>query len=280
MNSFLMIGQSNMAGRGFTREVPMILDEGIHLLRNGGWQIMTEPMNYDRPVAGTGLAASFAAALRQASPDTAIGLIPCADGGSSLDDWAAGGVLFDHAVAQARLAQRSSKLSGILWHQGENDSQPHLAEKYTEKLNAIITALRQALDIPEIPLLVGGLGDYLADGIYAKAFSSYTTVNGQLWQFAQTQPHCYFVTAAQLTANPDNIHFNAASLRLFGIRYAEAFLHQRHITAPPESEHDLLHTIYNRPVTANEQLFLLQIRFANGEISPTVFQQQMAGLVQ
>lgn len=52
MKSILMIGQSNMAGRGFINEVPMICNESIYMLRNGRWQMMTEPINYDRPIAG------------------------------------------------------------------------------------------------------------------------------------------------------------------------------------------------------------------------------------
>ena len=43
--SILMIGQSNMAGRGFVNEVPMICNERIQMLRNGRWQTMTEPIN-------------------------------------------------------------------------------------------------------------------------------------------------------------------------------------------------------------------------------------------
>ena len=52
MKSVLMIGQSNMAGRGFINEVPMICNERIQMLRNGKWQMMTEPINYDRPISG------------------------------------------------------------------------------------------------------------------------------------------------------------------------------------------------------------------------------------
>ena len=40
MKSVLMIGQSNMAGRGFINEVPMICNERIQMLRNGKWQMM------------------------------------------------------------------------------------------------------------------------------------------------------------------------------------------------------------------------------------------------
>ena len=51
IKSFLMIGQSNMAGRGFIDDVPPIYNERIQMLRNGRWQMMTEPINYDRPVS-------------------------------------------------------------------------------------------------------------------------------------------------------------------------------------------------------------------------------------
>ncbi|NIG54431.1 sialate O-acetylesterase [Chitinophaga sp. Cy-1792] len=277
-HSFLMIGQSNMAGRGFTAEVPAILDEGIKVLRNGRWQTMTEPVNYDRPVAGVSLAVSFAAALRHSNPQAAVGLIPCADGGSSIDEWAVDGPLFENAVTQARLAMRDSTLAGILWHQGEADSLPGNAERYTSKFGPVIAALRAALNAPAIPLIVGGLGDFLVKGTYGKVFSSYQVVNDQLLQYAESQPHCYFATAAGLTANPDYIHFNAASLRLFGIRYAEAFTKQQQITAPLPFESAVLETIYNREMTVAEKTFELQLKFAHGKISVTTFQQELEQL--
>ena len=117
ISSFLLIGQSNMAGRGYINEVPAIVNEGILMLRNGRWQMMAEPIHFDRPGAGIGMAISFAAGFRADHPEVQVGLIPCADGGTSLDDWAVGGLLFEHAMAQAKLAQRSSIIKGILWHQ-------------------------------------------------------------------------------------------------------------------------------------------------------------------
>lgn len=87
MKSVLMIGQSNMAGRGFINEVPMICNERIQMLRNGKWQMMTEPINYDRPISGVSLAGSFAAMWCMENKEEQIGLIPCAEGGSSIDDW-------------------------------------------------------------------------------------------------------------------------------------------------------------------------------------------------
>ena len=77
--SFLMIGQSNIAGRGFPKDVASIYDEHIKMLRNGRWQTMVEPINYDRPNAGIGFSASFAATWRLKNESEEIGLIPCAD---------------------------------------------------------------------------------------------------------------------------------------------------------------------------------------------------------
>ena len=94
MKSVLMIGQSNMAGRGFINEVPMICNERIQMLRNGKWQMMTEPINYDRPISGVSLAGSFAAMWCMENKEEQIGLIPCAEGGSSIDDWSIEKILF------------------------------------------------------------------------------------------------------------------------------------------------------------------------------------------
>lgn len=79
MKSILLIGQSNMAGRGFLSEVPMICNERIKMLRNGRWQIMTEPINYDRPTAGVGPAGTFSTMWCRENLEEEIGLIPCAD---------------------------------------------------------------------------------------------------------------------------------------------------------------------------------------------------------
>ncbi|SDD99834.1 hypothetical protein SAMN05216464_103285 [Mucilaginibacter pineti] len=155
LHSFLMVGQSNMAGRGILTEAKPIIDEQIKVLVNGRWQTMWEPINNDRPTAGIGLAASFAGSWRLKNKDIQIGLIPCAEGGSSLDDWAVGGELFDHAVFQAKMAMRTSELKAILWHQGENDSFQGLSKTYVSKLSVITDAFISELGCPELLFIAG-----------------------------------------------------------------------------------------------------------------------------
>lgn len=247
IHSFLMVGQSNMAGRGFPEEVPAIREEHIKMLRNGRWQTMEEPINCDRPNAGIGLAASFAAVWRLKNETEDIGLIPCADGGTSLNDWEVDGILFEHAVLQAKLAQRTSSLEGLLWHQGENDSTPDSARLYEEKFAPIVQAFRSELNLPDLPVIIGGLGDFLIEGEYGAYFSAYQIVNRALQDFAKTAINCYFVTASGLTSNPDLIHIDAASQRKFGLRYFEAFNKSEHVLEPLVDENKTLELINSTP---------------------------------
>jgi len=276
VSSFLMIGQSNMAGRGYIKDVKQIYDEQIKMLVNGRWQTMTEPINFDRPTAGIGLAASFAGAWRLANENEQIGLIPCADGGSSLDDWAVGGTLFENALFQAKMALRISKLNGILWHQGENDSFAGRSAVYHDKLSVIINALRHELDALEIPLIVGGIGEFLDSGRYGKYFTEYRQVNQALQEFAETEPNVYFVTSKGLTANDDGLHFDAVSQRRFGVRYYEACSKKKSVLEPLPSEDDLVTMIQDRPLTKTEKVALLEIRFASGKMSLNEFEEQFA----
>lgn len=142
IKSFLMIGQSNMAGRGFIDDVPSIYNERIQMLRNGRWQMMTEPINYDRPVSGISLAGSFADAWCNINQEDMIGLIPCAEGGSTLDEWHVDQTLFRHAITEAKFAMENSELIGILWHQGESDS---MNGNYTQTENIYRKSLDLAL---------------------------------------------------------------------------------------------------------------------------------------
>jgi hypothetical protein len=276
INSFLMIGQSNMAGRGYLKDVKPIFDEQIKMLVNGRWQTMTEPINFDRPTSGIGLAASFAGAWRLENQQEQIGLIPCADGGTSLDDWAVGGALFDHAVCLAMLAKRSSTLSGILWHQGENDSFAGHSAFYYDKLSVIVDAFRRELDVPHIPFIAGGLGDFLSSGPYGDYFTEYDAVNQALQKFAETKPDCYFVTATGLTANEDGLHFDAVSLRKFGIRYSKSYAEKQSMLAPLAAEVELVNFIQDRPLTKPEKIALLKTSFSSGKLSLSEFEGQMA----
>ena len=223
IHSVLLVGQSNMAGRGFASEVAPIVSDKIKVLRNGRWQNMYTPVNCDRPFSGVCLAESFAKRYSEEKGVT-VGLIPCADGGTSIDQWQTGGLLFDHAVYQARLASRTSNIVAILWHQGESDCSAEKYPVYEEKLRVVLDELARQAGLTDVPILIGGLGDFLADCPHDKSLVNYGRINAALENIAATREMTGFVSAVGLGANPDNLHFNAASLREFGERYYEVFL--------------------------------------------------------
>lgn len=275
MKSILMIGQSNMAGRGFINEVPMICNERILILRNAGWQMMAEPINYDRPNAGIGLAGSFAAMWCMEHEGEQIGLIPCAEGGSSLDDWAVDKNLFKNAVIQAGFAMQDSELIGILWHQGESDSYGGGYQTYYKKLQVIIESLRKELNAFEVPLIIGGLGDFLGKNGFGLNCTEYELVNEQLLKFAREQENSCFVTAEGLTPNPDGIHMDAVSQRRFGVRYYEAFVKREHVLKPIENEMELLERCISGPHTKREKMYLAMAEFAAGKMTDEEFGERM-----
>ena len=228
IHSFLLIGQSNMAGRGDIVEAIPVNTDHIKVMRNGRWLRMFRPVNPDRSFAGVSLAESFAEAYAN-KYGVDVGLIPCADGGTSLNQWQPGSILLDNAVYQARLASRTSTIAGILWHQGESDVAPGRRETYAERFTVMANALRDALELWDVPLLVGGLGDYLTnymvlkDGVETFPERDYPLVNAQLQTLAATLPRTGFVSAEGLTPKADNLHFDAKSLHAFGLRYFEVF---------------------------------------------------------
>ena len=222
IHSFLLIGQSNMSGRGFLDEACEIDSEHIYTLRMGRWVPMFRPINPDRRTAGVSLGESFAEKFAE-KYGVDVGLISCADGGTCLDQWKKGEVLFEHAAAQAKFAMRTSEIKGILWHQGESDCSLEASSTYAKRLNRFIKDLREATGLYDVPFIIGALGDYLKDYQNENLAKYYTNVNEALKNVADSNELTGFVDASGLGANPDNLHFNSKSLYEFGIRYFDVF---------------------------------------------------------
>ncbi len=222
IHSFLLIGQSNMAGRGNIAQAHEIKTQNIQLFRSGRWTSFHRPVQPDRSFSGVNLAESFAEKYAQEHGVT-VGLIPCADGGTCLDQWQEGSLLYDNAVNCARLAQRTSTIAGVLWHQGESDCHDGRSGVYYEKLEKIFAALRRDLDLYDVPFILGGLGDFIeiyGEGSLAEGFK---VVNPALERYASEHEMTGFADASGLKPNDDNLHFCSDALYEFGLRYYEEF---------------------------------------------------------
>ena len=222
MDIFLLMGQSNMAGRGLLEDVEPIRDERIHVYRDGHWAMAEEPLHHDRPTAGIGLAMSFARSVLEANPGTEIGLVPRAVGSTPLEQWMPGADLYEGAMAAARETIRDGTIKAVLWHQGEHDSKSEAdASSYLQRFTTMVRTLRERLGTPSLPVILGELGAYL---VARPDFPHYRTVNAELRKVPDALPHSAFVSAEGLTDKGDSLHFDARSLRTFGRRYATAYL--------------------------------------------------------
>ena len=126
---------------------------------------------------------------------------------------------------QARLAQRSSEIVGILWHQGESDSDTmENVSLYRKRFLRMIFSLIGDLNLPnDIPIVVGELGDFV--GSYkGMSLPYYQEINKTLHALAEEFDNIAIASAGGLTCREDGIHFNSASYRTLGIRYFDAYL--------------------------------------------------------
>lgn len=228
MRLFLLAGQSNMAGRGKLDDQSKLAHPRVWVLaRDLSWKPAVDPLHYDKPAAGTGIGKPFAEILAKQDPEIRIGLIPAACGGSPISAWEPGVRFqqtsshpYDDAVARAKAAMKSGTLQAILWHQGESDANEALAPAYEEKLRALITRFRKDLDSPELPFLIGQLGQF------GKWNAATAQVDQAQQNVAKSMKNVYFIRSDKLTTG-DGIHFDTASLRIMAERYAEAWLKRR-----------------------------------------------------
>lgn len=280
MKSILIAGQSNMAGRGFVTEVPAIYNENIQMLRNGRWQMMAEPINYDREVAGVGPSSSFAQTWSMDNPGEKLGIIPSAEGGSSIDEWHPSGVLARHAISEAKFALESSELIAILWHQGENDSLEKRYESYQDKLEEVFAHFRTELDMPELPIIIGELPDFLGKNGFGQSATEFKEINRILHLVAEKDPNTFLVSAEKLVANPDGIHINAISQRKFGLRYYRAFRQKQNVLATLPDEEAQVTVLYQREPTVTEKIYQQSREFALGRIDYEKFLEKITEITK
>ena len=216
MKLFLLIGQSNMAGRGKVEPQDQVVNPKIFMFtKDLKWVPAKDPLHFDKPgMAGVGLGSQFAREISKADPTASIGLIPCAVGGTSLDQWKAGGALYNDAVKRTKEAMKSGKLAGILWHQGEADSAPDKVATYADRFSVMIDQIRKDLRADKVPVVVGELGRFR---------SASKDFNDGLPAVAKKVPLCGLATSEDLSDKGDKLHFDAASARKFGQRYAAEY---------------------------------------------------------
>lgn len=215
LDVYLLIGQSNMAGRApFDADEAKPLKDTYLLNDKGQWEPATNPLNRhssirkDLKMQKLSPGYTFAQTMLAGKTGNSIGLVVNAKGGSKIDEWAKGTKFYTEALRRTREAQKNGTLRGILWHQGESDDRK--PDGYLEKLEKLITDLRKDLGIQDLPFVAGQVKDV-------------PKINQQIAELPETVKHTAYVSSEGLTTS-DRWHFDAKSMKELGKRYAEAML--------------------------------------------------------
>ena len=222
LDIYLVIGQSNMAGRAMIRAQDELSLDNVYLftgdLRNP-WVVATNPINRHSTVRKNmdmqrlGPAYSFAKTMVEARPERQIGLVANARGGTKIVQWMPGTELYQEAVKQVHKALKYGRLKGVIWHQGEGDCQPVRVELYFGRLEILINAIREEFDDPAIPFVAG----QLFDNEVRHSF------NEMIWELPDLINYTG-VASSEGTQVFDGTHFNSESAFLLGQRYAAEML--------------------------------------------------------
>lgn len=234
---YVLMGQSNMSGRGVVADAPLELrtpDPRIMLYGNDGvWKPAVEPVDaYEGQIdavstdliAAVGPALAFARALAGESERRII-LVPCAKGGSAIGQWTPStdrATLYGSCLARVSEAAPRGRLAGLLWYQGETDAErPDRAAAWASNFTQVVQAFRADIGAPDLKVLVVGLGDRPLTGPYAGRFGSWAVVQGA--QASLALPNHVHVSAAGLPMNEDQLHLSTAGQIALGRRMAEAW---------------------------------------------------------
>lgn len=231
---FLLIGQSNMAGRGkVTAQDRQPHPRVLMLNKKREWMPAADPLHFDKPgIVGVGIGKTFGIEIASDHPDVTVGLIPCGVGGSPISSWRPDEFYkptkshpWDDAIARAKVALENGTLKGILWHQGESDSKNGLADVHEQKLHDLIHRLRTELKSGDVPFIAGQMGQF-AERPWSDAKRQVDAAHQNL---PKKVKNAAFVSSDGLKHKGDEVHFDSDSYRELGRRYADAY---RKLTKP------------------------------------------------
>jgi len=231
LDLYLLMGQSNMKGRG---EIPdsTLGDARILMLhaRNNRWYVARHPLHLvgdpetfaGADNAGVGPGLSFAQEIALSGTTGRIGLIPCAVGGSSIERWRKGADLYELALDRLRVALATPAtprptLKAVLWLQGEADARPDRVGSYPADLLKLIDDLRTDTGLPNLPFIACTIAEKKS----GPSLPHRRAINETLLGIAAQRQFSGCVDARDLATKDDNVHYDTTSQVEIGRRFAE-----------------------------------------------------------
>ena len=224
---YLLIGQSNMAGRSPYSEAQANVIDRCYLLNGSDeWEPARNPLNlYSTVQKNTeqmmNPGYTFAPKMLAQDPTITLGIVCNARGATKIEQWAKGYDgdydydLYEEAIRRTRIAMQTGTLKGILWHQGESNCYD---ADYLTKLTALIADLRA--DLGYVPFVAGQITQDLV-----------FEVNHQISLLPGAVPLTSYASSDGLTTE-ELWHFHTPSMMILGERYATEMIKLQGGTGP------------------------------------------------
>ncbi len=245
---WVLAGQSNMEGVGNLEDLPLPSAMVNSLDMTDSWVVAEDPLHRlvdaadkvhwrknskgeiaklegeelrkwiaaRRKGAGVGLPFALEMVRRTGVP---VGLIPCAHGGTSMDQWSPdlkdrGGESL-YAAMLRRIQLAGGRVRGVLWYQGESDASEKAAPLFEEKFRRFIQQLRQDTAQPALPFYYVQIGRHVANAPAAP----WNMVQDAQLRVESRLPNIWMTTCVDCELD-DGIHVGADEMRLLGLRLA------------------------------------------------------------
>jgi hypothetical protein len=237
LSLFILAGQSNMVGFGAMPET-VATDERVYVFGNNyQWRVASEPVDDATDQvdevsldaeAGFGPATSFAFRMLEKDPNLVIGLIPCAKGSSSIEEWQQDDsvdTLYGSCLKRVRTAAEVGEVAGLLFFQGETEAvDPNLRMVSQQTLHPedwdvwfaqMVEAFRQDLTDPDLPVVFAQIGQHEAPDM----LPNWEQVKDV--QRSVSHHETSMIITEDLPLG-DPVHYSTEGYRAIGERFAEA----------------------------------------------------------
>jgi sialate O-acetylesterase len=250
---WILAGQSNMEGLGDLVDVeqpdPMVhsFDMADH------WEVAQEPLHtlvgaadrvhwrrnaqgeYERLTGdllqqyvqerkkGAGLGLPFAAIMAKRT-GVPMGLVPCAHGGTSMEQW--NPALRDqegdslYGAMYRRFLAVGGKVRGMLWYQGESDANAKAAPEFANNFKYFVKTVRKDFRVPELPFYYVQIGRHISDSNVPE----WNEIQEAQLQAEAQIPNSGMVVSVDLSLD-DGIHIGTADLKRLGRRLSDRVCH-------------------------------------------------------
>jgi hypothetical protein len=253
---WILGGQSNMHGYGESSGAAKPHSQVRAFYMNDRWGMAKDPIHNiwqavdpvhegygEARGLGTGPGVAFGKRMAELS-GIPQGLIACAHGGSSMDQWSpdmkdrSGKTLYSATLR--RVWKNGGHVAGVIWYQGCSDTAEEVYAAYTDVMKRLVLELRKDLKNPALPFIAVQLATFFSSVLMSKDIWRATVVG---WNSIREQQRLLpkrikqfaMVPAIDLPLN-DPIHLNGEGQNRLGGRLAEAawtLMGGKHAQKPP-----------------------------------------------